>query len=198
MADSSLAESIAPLIRIPGPWLRWTVADRPSPAPGPPIGHEGFLGDEELVDAVGPLERPGDPEERPRGGILGHPYSVEEPSYADAAVRMVQGAVDEISAFHDVSAEEAVPTVSPQGTGQEDRVDDVPRGLLHASPRSGPLTGWLLHSPYRMLAGDLYPRSPSVNVHPAHVGVAVRRQGWCAAQAGRGNPGFKDDARSER
>jgi len=28
--------------------------------------------------------------------------------------------------------------------------------------------------------------------------VAVRRQGWCAAQAGRGNPGFKDDARSER
>ena len=112
VADGSLAESIAPLIRIPGPWLRWTVADRSRPVPRPRLGYEGVVGDDEFADA-GPLEWPTDPEERPGGGILGYPYEPDEPSYADAAVRLVERAVDEISAFHNVSVEDTVGAVSP-------------------------------------------------------------------------------------
>jgi hypothetical protein len=112
VADGSLAEAIAPLIRIPGPWLRWTVADRSRPVPGQGLGYEGVRRSGGFADAAGALEGPDDLEDRPDGGIFDHTYALEEPTYADAALRLVKRAVDEISAFQDVSVEDTVAAVS--------------------------------------------------------------------------------------
>lgn len=115
VADGSLAEAIAPLIRIPGPWLRWTVGERFRRAREPlqGLGHEGVLSDRGFADAVWAPEGPEDLEDRPDDRTFALPYAPEDESYADSAVRLVERALDEISAFHNVSVEDTVATVSP-------------------------------------------------------------------------------------
>ena len=101
VVDGSLAESIAPLVRIPGPWLRWTATDAPRAQPVPGGAYLGVDGPS--AGGMFGMDGPGAPAPAPVPDDRGHALT--------AAVGVVEKALTEISAFREVTVDETLDRV---------------------------------------------------------------------------------------